>query len=540
MTEEVADDAFGLEFFGLPEFAEFLPGRFAGGEFFFAFAQGDFAELEEVVAFLDPIGHEFAFAEELFALLLEAFAELIDFAALEEEGFLAVVVELGDFASGVVDAFACPGFAEGLGELGGRFLDGDAHFEQLAVGGFEFEAEFVESLVAGIEIFRMGGEHLVLALQFGLTEFVIADERAFLEFESSLDFGAVIDEGGASFVERIPGAIEAAFSFLEEFAEVEHLGTAEFELPAIPFVAIEESLLRNEEFALLFLHFAAHFVEVFELEADAIFEELAFLTEFVIESFVRGLEITVFVEESLPFDLDPGFDFESAGLPFGFLAFANGGEVGIDALFGEGDAFGPGFGFGADLEEFDALFLDFVFDPSAATFALGHFDFTAFEFGLLFLKLLLGLGDPEAYGALFLIQLGELGEESLFALFEFLLLVGEVFPDLIDLGEEAILDEVIRRGNGGAELLGEEIGARGSGGVEALGSFPGVAQVMGGIDAEDAPLFNLRLIVGGIDVVVGFARREGGRRTIEFFASIAAGESRVLHGGNPFPGRLFE
>jgi len=280
LPQEIADDPFGLQLFGLPELAEFLPGGFAAGEVFFSLPERDFAELEQVVAFLDPIGHEFPFFEELFALLLQTGPELFDFPALSEEGFLAFVIELGDASARLVDPFPRSGFTDGLRQLGGRFLDGDAHFQQLAMRPFEFQSEFFEPEVAGFEVLGVGGEHLVLALEFGLSEFVFACETALFQIKPFLYFVTVVEKGLAGLVERIPGPVEALFPLFEEFAETEHLVFLQFELLAFTEIAIRKSLLRDQEFALVLLHVVSHLVEMVELEADAVFEELAFLLQF--------------------------------------------------------------------------------------------------------------------------------------------------------------------------------------------------------------------------------------------------------------------
>ena len=207
------------------------------------------------------------------------------------------------------------------------------------------------------------------------------------------------------------------------------------------------------------------------------------------------------------FLIDLRFHREAVGFPFAFFLLANGAEVLFQPTFGVFDPLGAGFKFRAGLQEFDAFFLDFRFDLSAAAFALRQFEISAIEGFLPFVEFLFGLRDPHADGALFLIELRELGEEALFALLQFLLLVAQVLAYLIDLGEESFFDDIVGSGMRALKGLPEQVGAiLICGGVgSGVGRRISIAELMGRIDAEGAGLIDDAFGIG--DVARGPARR---------------------------------
>src|SRR5262245_30467439 len=96
LAEQIADDSFGLEFFGRPAFGGGPPRCFASLDRLALVAQLLFARGKLLALPIHPLRQQLPFGAKLFALLVHAQLRLLEFLPLLNQRFTRVAVILGE------------------------------------------------------------------------------------------------------------------------------------------------------------------------------------------------------------------------------------------------------------------------------------------------------------------------------------------------------------------------------------------------------------------------------------------------------------
>ena len=293
MLEKLADHGFRLAALAQPSFPHGPGFLLAGVDLRPQLVQLLFPPRHLRLLLRTPFGERVTIGVKLLTLLDQTLLRLIDFQPLLDQGIPRETVVLGENLAGFLHAGLRHIGTDTLCKPAVGFFHGDAGFQGLAVRLFEFRAQLVEPVPAGLEVFRMQSHQILLPPEVGPRGVPLPLERFAVLLQ-------LLPVGGEPRFERPPRlhqmvllAFDRGRLFREKVVTIVQVPPEGTDLKLLVLQPDARLLLLGAEFNLRPFELLAGPVEMLLLEPQSVLQQNSFLT-------ILGLELIPFESKGFP------------------------------------------------------------------------------------------------------------------------------------------------------------------------------------------------------------------------------------------------